>query len=167
VAELGAFCVDPQFRGTGRGDSLLDWVEQDARQRGIQRLVLLTTRTADWFVQREFRCAREARRGPGAQGARGAGGEGQGGCAWLRLVAHGGGRGPLRAASPRLPPPAAAASLAGPPPACHRTGTALHHAKGCAGCIGPTSGSPRPAAPAPRTSRLGGGGAGLAKQARR
>ncbi len=55
MAELGAFCVDPQFRGTGRGDSLLDWVEQDARKRGIDRLVLLTTRTADWFVQREFR----------------------------------------------------------------------------------------------------------------
>nr|QKY14864.1 n-acetylglutamate synthase (NAGS) [Polytomella parva] len=55
VAELGAFCVDQEFRGTGRGDSLLDYVEQGARQNNIKRLVLLTTRTADWFEQRDFR----------------------------------------------------------------------------------------------------------------
>jgi len=55
VAELGAFCVDPAFRGSGRGDSLLDYVEQEARASGIQRLVLLTTRTADWFEQRDFK----------------------------------------------------------------------------------------------------------------
>jgi amino-acid N-acetyltransferase len=54
VAEIGAFCVDPVFRGSGRGDSLLDYVEQDARNRGMNRLVLLTTRTADWFIQRDF-----------------------------------------------------------------------------------------------------------------
>ncbi len=29
--------------------------EADALQRGIQRLVLLTTRTADWFEQRGFK----------------------------------------------------------------------------------------------------------------
>lgn len=55
VAEVGAFCVDPAFRGSGRGDSLLDYVEQEARLRGIERLVLLTTRTADWFEQRDFK----------------------------------------------------------------------------------------------------------------
>ena len=52
--ELAAFTVHPSHRGTGRGDSLLDFVEQSARMRGMQRLVLLTTRTADWFMQREF-----------------------------------------------------------------------------------------------------------------
>lgn len=26
--EIAAFCVDPGFRGSGRGDSLLDYVEQ-------------------------------------------------------------------------------------------------------------------------------------------
>jgi amino-acid N-acetyltransferase len=30
---------------------------QEARQRGIDRLVLLTTRTADWFTQRDFKPA--------------------------------------------------------------------------------------------------------------
>lgn len=55
--ELAAFCVHPSHRGSGRGDSLLDYVEQSARMRGIQRLVLLTTRTADWFMQRDFKPA--------------------------------------------------------------------------------------------------------------
>ncbi|KAL0031769.1 hypothetical protein WJX79_006380 [Trebouxia sp. C0005] len=61
--ELAAFCVHPSHRGSGRGDSLLDYVEQSARTRGIQRLVLLTTRTADWFMQRDFKsagCAHES-----------------------------------------------------------------------------------------------------------
>jgi len=52
--ELAAFCVHPSYRGSGRGDSLLDYVEQDTRLKGIRRIVLLTTRTADWFQQRDF-----------------------------------------------------------------------------------------------------------------
>ena len=37
--ELAAFCVHPSYRGSGRGDSLLDYVEQRARDKGIRRLV--------------------------------------------------------------------------------------------------------------------------------
>ena len=37
--ELAAFCVHPAYRGSGRGDSLLDYVEQRARDQGIRRLV--------------------------------------------------------------------------------------------------------------------------------
>jgi amino-acid N-acetyltransferase len=55
--ELAAFCVAPAARGSGRGDSLLDYVEQAARERGVRRLLLLTTRTADWFEQRDFAAA--------------------------------------------------------------------------------------------------------------
>ncbi|CAL5225511.1 g8341 [Coccomyxa viridis] len=55
--ELAAFCVHPSYRGAGRGDSLLDYVEQQARDKGIRRLVLLTTRTADFFEQRSFMLA--------------------------------------------------------------------------------------------------------------
>ena len=40
--ELAAFCVHPSYRGSGRGDSLLDFVEQRARDKGIRRLVRLT-----------------------------------------------------------------------------------------------------------------------------
>ncbi|EFN52161.1 hypothetical protein CHLNCDRAFT_7287, partial [Chlorella variabilis] len=57
VAELAAFCVHPSYRGGGKGDSLLEYLESDAAQCGIQRLVLLTTRTADWFEQRGFKPA--------------------------------------------------------------------------------------------------------------
>lgn len=35
VAEIGAFCVDVVFRGTGRGDSLLDYVEQVGFSQGV------------------------------------------------------------------------------------------------------------------------------------
>ena len=54
TAELAAFCVHPVYRGTGKGDSLLEYLEADAVGRGIQRLLLLTTRTAGWFEQRGF-----------------------------------------------------------------------------------------------------------------
>eukprot|EP01024_Parvocaulis_polyphysoides_P018446 TRINITY_DN18180_c0_g2_i3.p1 TRINITY_DN18180_c0_g2~~TRINITY_DN18180_c0_g2_i3.p1 ORF type:complete len:564 (-),score=97.15 TRINITY_DN18180_c0_g2_i3:303-1754(-) len=54
VGEIAAFCVRKESRRQGRGDYLLDYVEQWARTRGFQRLVLLTTRTADWFQQRGF-----------------------------------------------------------------------------------------------------------------
>lgn len=57
VAELGAFVVHASYRGGGKGDSLLEYLEADAAQQGIQRLVLLTTRTADWFEQRGFKPA--------------------------------------------------------------------------------------------------------------
>ena len=46
-----------QKQKNSRGDSLLDYVEQRARERGIDRLLLLTTVTADWFVQRDFSAA--------------------------------------------------------------------------------------------------------------
>lgn len=57
VAELAAFAVHPSYRGGGKGDSLLEYLEGDARSKGANTLVLLTTRTADWFEQRGFKCA--------------------------------------------------------------------------------------------------------------
>ena len=60
VAEIAAFCVHPEYRGGGKGDSLLEYLESEARGKGIHRLVLLTTRTADWFEQRGFTPAGQA-----------------------------------------------------------------------------------------------------------
>ena len=57
VAELGAFCVHPEYRGGGKGDTLLEFVEDRAREDGVQRLILLTTRTAEWFEHRGFQAA--------------------------------------------------------------------------------------------------------------
>jgi amino-acid N-acetyltransferase len=72
-AELAAFCIAPAYRGSGRGDALLDYVEQAARDRGFDRVLLLTTRTADWFVQRSFAPAGPAAASALLPGARRAG----------------------------------------------------------------------------------------------
>ncbi len=68
--ELAAFCVSPAYRGSGRGDALLDYVEQSARDQGMRRLALLTTRTADWRAPPRRRPAAAAARRRGAPDAR-------------------------------------------------------------------------------------------------
>lgn len=52
--EVAAFAVSPEFRGQGQGDQLLDYIEKTATTFGLEKLFLLTTRTADWFVRRGF-----------------------------------------------------------------------------------------------------------------
>ncbi|MBA1148441.1 amino-acid N-acetyltransferase [Ectothiorhodospiraceae bacterium WFHF3C12] len=58
VGELACFVVHPEYRGGERGDRLLDWVERRARAEGLDRLFVLTTRTAHWFQERGFAPAR-------------------------------------------------------------------------------------------------------------
>ena len=54
--EIAAFAVSPEYRRGGRGDALLEYAENYAGDvLGTSRLYLLTTRTADWFVQRGFK----------------------------------------------------------------------------------------------------------------
>lgn len=52
--EVAALAVSPECRGQGQGDKLLDYMEKKASSMGLQKLFLLTTRTADWFVRRGF-----------------------------------------------------------------------------------------------------------------
>ena len=53
--EVAAFAVAPEYRRGGRGDALLEYAENYAIEvLEATRLFLLTTRTADWFVQRGF-----------------------------------------------------------------------------------------------------------------
>ncbi|XP_023751855.1 probable amino-acid acetyltransferase NAGS2, chloroplastic [Lactuca sativa] len=52
--EVAAIAVSPDCRGQGQGDKLLDYIEKKASSMGLQKLFLLTTRTADWFVRRGF-----------------------------------------------------------------------------------------------------------------
>ncbi len=54
TGEVSAFVVHEEFRTEHRGDALLDYVEQRARNAGMKRLFLLTTRTGDWFTARGF-----------------------------------------------------------------------------------------------------------------
>ncbi|XP_043710792.1 probable amino-acid acetyltransferase NAGS1, chloroplastic isoform X2 [Telopea speciosissima] len=52
--EVAAIAVSPECRGEGHGDKLLDYIEKKASSLRLERLFLLTTRTADWFVRRGF-----------------------------------------------------------------------------------------------------------------
>jgi amino-acid N-acetyltransferase len=54
IAELACLVVHPDYRSSGRGDSLLQSIEQRARSKGIKRLFVLTTRTSHWFRERGF-----------------------------------------------------------------------------------------------------------------
>ncbi|XP_062004870.1 probable amino-acid acetyltransferase NAGS1, chloroplastic isoform X3 [Rosa rugosa] len=53
-AEVAAIAVSPDCRGQGQGDKLLDYMEKKASSHGLEKLFLLTTRTADWFKRRGF-----------------------------------------------------------------------------------------------------------------
>uniref|UniRef100_A0A0E0ALZ6 amino-acid N-acetyltransferase n=1 Tax=Oryza glumipatula TaxID=40148 RepID=A0A0E0ALZ6_9ORYZ len=52
--EVAAIAVSEECRGRGQGDKLLDYIEKAAMSLGLDKLFLLTTRTADWFVRRGF-----------------------------------------------------------------------------------------------------------------
>jgi len=48
--EVAAIAVSEECRGRGQGDKLLDYVEKVALSLGLEKLFLLTTRTADWYT---------------------------------------------------------------------------------------------------------------------
>lgn len=53
-AELACVVVHPEYRQGQRGDHLLMHVEQQARDKGIDTLFVMTTQTAHWFIERGF-----------------------------------------------------------------------------------------------------------------
>ncbi len=57
LAELACVAVHPDYRGSGRGDDLLQAIEQRSRNAGISRLFVLTTQTSHWFRERGFKSA--------------------------------------------------------------------------------------------------------------
>ena len=54
MAELACVAVHPSYRDNGRGERLLEHMENLANAQGIQQLFLLTTQTAHWFRERGF-----------------------------------------------------------------------------------------------------------------
>lgn len=54
-AEVACVAVHPDYRSGSRGADLLSFLEQQARSHGVQRLFVLTTRTAHWFVEQGFK----------------------------------------------------------------------------------------------------------------
>lgn len=53
-AELACLAVQPDYRRAGLGEMLMKRIEQRARSQGLERLFVLTTRTAHWFRERGF-----------------------------------------------------------------------------------------------------------------
>lgn len=54
IAELACVATHPDYRKGGRARALLEQLERNARQQGIQRLFVLTTQTAHWFLEQGF-----------------------------------------------------------------------------------------------------------------
>ena len=54
MGELACLTVSPDAQGMGDGEKLMKRIEQRARAVGIERLFVLTTRTAHWFLKRGF-----------------------------------------------------------------------------------------------------------------
>ena len=54
MGELACLAIHPDYRNTGRGDALLQHIEQQARQRQLEQLFVLSTRSTHWFLERGF-----------------------------------------------------------------------------------------------------------------
>lgn len=54
MGEMACLTVSPESQGLGDGERLLKHIEQRARRAGLNRLFVLTTRTAHWFLKRGF-----------------------------------------------------------------------------------------------------------------
>ncbi len=55
AAELACMAVDPQYRNHGYGEAILTHMTELAKVQGLQKLFVLTTRTAHWFLERGFK----------------------------------------------------------------------------------------------------------------
>ncbi|ADJ28023.1 amino-acid N-acetyltransferase [Nitrosococcus watsonii] len=54
IGELACLVIHPDYRQSGRASALLASIEKGAKQRGLNRLCVLTTQTAHWFQERGF-----------------------------------------------------------------------------------------------------------------
>lgn len=54
TAELACLAVHPSYQGTGRGDALLHYLEQKAKDNAVEQLFVLSTRSMHWFQERGF-----------------------------------------------------------------------------------------------------------------
>ncbi|XBS69001.1 amino-acid N-acetyltransferase [Acerihabitans sp. KWT182] len=54
VGEMACVAVHPDYRSSSRGEMLLQRIMQQARQMGLKKLFVLTTRSIHWFQERGF-----------------------------------------------------------------------------------------------------------------
>jgi amino-acid N-acetyltransferase len=67
TGELACLTVHPQYQGYGDGERLMKRIEARAKAAGIDRLFVLTTRTAHFFIKRGFQPATVDDLPPGRQ----------------------------------------------------------------------------------------------------
>lgn len=53
-AELACLAVNQEYRNNNKGDALLDMIIQQSHQLNITKLMVLTTQSTHWFMEREF-----------------------------------------------------------------------------------------------------------------
>lgn len=58
MAELACICVHRDYQDADRGEQLLAFIEKQARFLKQEKLFVLTTQTAHWFIERGFEKAR-------------------------------------------------------------------------------------------------------------
>lgn len=57
-AELACLAVSPEYRRGNRGDALLEMIIRQAQQLGIHKILVLTTQSTHWFIERGFDLSR-------------------------------------------------------------------------------------------------------------
>ena len=54
MAELACLVIHPEYRNSNRADILIEKITHEALNRGIEKLFVLTTKTAHFFQERGF-----------------------------------------------------------------------------------------------------------------
>jgi len=54
IAELACLAVHSDYQGGGRGDALLNYIENNVRKNNIRQLFVLSTHAMHWFQERGF-----------------------------------------------------------------------------------------------------------------
>lgn len=54
LGELACLAIHKDYRNSGRGDELLQYIEREAKKQKLKRLFVFTTRTSHWFQERGF-----------------------------------------------------------------------------------------------------------------
>ncbi|MCK5918164.1 MAG: amino-acid N-acetyltransferase [Cocleimonas sp.] len=54
TAELACLVIHPDYRTSGGGDALIKFITKIAKKNNLQRLLVLTTQSIDWFKERGF-----------------------------------------------------------------------------------------------------------------
>ncbi len=55
AAEIACLAVHPEYQSSGRGKKMLEHLEKDAYEAGLNKLFVLTTQTAHWFREHGFK----------------------------------------------------------------------------------------------------------------